>query len=157
MDMWKTDAYKKEMIGFRKQGTVVRLEKPSRLQRARSLGYKAKQGFVMVRVKVPKGRRMRPSPGGGRKPKHFGRFFSPGKNKQHIGEEKAARKYPNMEVLNSYFVGDDGVHTWYEVILIDKNHPVIQSDKQVGWITEKSHTGRAYRGRTAAGKRSRAL
>ena len=67
---------KERLIEFRKQGTVVRIPKPSNIKRARSLGYKAKQGFVMARIKVKKGMRMRPKFTGGRRPKARGRFFS---------------------------------------------------------------------------------
>ena len=42
--------------GFRKQErAVVRLDKPTNLARPRRLGYKAKEGFVVVRVQVRKG------------------------------------------------------------------------------------------------------
>ena len=34
------------------------------------------------------------------------------------------RKYPNMEVLNSYWVGQDGKQKYYEVILVDGHHPL---------------------------------
>ena len=42
---------------WRREGSVVRIEHPTRIDRARSLGYKAKQGIVMVRVKVRRGGR----------------------------------------------------------------------------------------------------
>jgi large subunit ribosomal protein L15e len=54
-----------------------------------------------------------------------------------IAEERAARKYPNLEVLNSYWVWEDGMYKWYEVILIDPNHPCIKGDKGVGWISRR--------------------
>jgi len=60
--------------------------------------------------------------------------FTPAKSKQLIAEERTARKYPNLEVLNSYWVWQDGRYKWYEVILVDPNHPAIKSDKDLGWI-----------------------
>jgi len=45
-----------------------------------------------------------------------------------IAEERAAKKYPNLEVLNSYYVTEDGSHKWYEVILVDPHHPVIRNE-----------------------------
>lgn len=147
---------KNRLIEFRKQRTVIRT-RPSNIKRARSLGYKAKQGFIVARVKVVKGRRMRPKPAGGRRPKAAGRYYSPGKNKRQIGEEKVARKFPNMNVLNSYYVGEDGQHKWYEVILVDSHHPVIRSDKRINWIAKPQHKGRVSRGLTSAGKKSRGL
>ncbi|RLJ09537.1 MAG: 50S ribosomal protein L15e [Candidatus Aenigmatarchaeota archaeon] len=151
------ELWKEKLIQWRKEGTVVRLEKPTRLDRARALGYKAKQGFVVVRVKVKKGTRKTPKPSGGRRPKRSGRFFTTKFSKQVIAEQKAARRFPNLEVLNSYWVGEDGNHTWYEVILVDKHHPAIKNDKDISWITESQHTGRVFRGLTSAGKKSRGL
>jgi large subunit ribosomal protein L15e len=146
---------KKEVIGWRKEEVIKRIDKPTKIARARVLGYKDKQGFIVVRVKVPMGRRKRPKPPGGRKPKKFGRFFSLNKPKQSVAEEKAARKYQNLEVLNSYLVGEDGVSKWFEVLLIDPNNPAIKSDPKMKWICSKNQKGRAFRGLTSAGKRSR--
>jgi large subunit ribosomal protein L15e len=80
-----------------------------------------------------------------------------GKSIQRIAEERAARKYPNMEVLNSYWVGEDGKHKWYEVILIDPCHPAIKADPQLNWLCTGKHRGRAFRGLTSAGKKGRGL
>ncbi|MFH1106081.1 MAG: 50S ribosomal protein L15e [Candidatus Aenigmatarchaeota archaeon] len=146
---------KKRLIEWRKQATVVRIEKPTNLARAHTLGYKAKQGYAVARVRVEKGRRKRKKPRKGRKPSKYGRFFTLEKSKQRVAEEKASRRFKNMEVLNSYFVGEDGIHKWFEVILVDVSHPVIKSDKKINWII--GHRGRAERGLTAAGRRSRAL
>ena len=80
-----------------------------------------------------------------------------GKNLQRIAEERTAKRYTNLEVLNSYFVGEDGKHKFYEVILVDPHHPVIISDPKINWIQEVQHTGRVYRGLTSAGKKGRGL
>ncbi len=45
----------------------------------------------------------------------------------------------------------------FEVILVDTSHPVIKSDKDIGWITEKQHHRRALRSLTSAGKKVRSL
>ncbi len=147
--------WKQRLIDWRKEGTVTRIERPTRIDRARRLGYKAKQGFVMVRVKMPKGLRKRPKPSGGRRPKRAGRYFSLGKSKRWTAEEKAARKFANLEVLNSYYVGEDGSQQWYEVIMVDPKNPSIIKDKDISWISE--HRGRASRGLTSAGKKGRGL
>lgn len=146
---------KRELRSFREGTSVHRVERPSRLERARRLGYKAKQGFLVARVKVVKGKRKRPKPPGGRKPKKFGAYFTLHKSKQQVAEERAARKFPNCEVLNSYWAGEDGQHYWFEVILVDRAHPAILTDKQVGAIALQR--GRVFRGRTAAGQKSRGL
>ncbi|MCK4335124.1 MAG: 50S ribosomal protein L15e, partial [Candidatus Aenigmarchaeota archaeon] len=60
------EVWKKRLIGWRKERVVTKLKRPTRLTRARSLGYKAKQGFVVARVCVKKGKRKRPKFKGGR-------------------------------------------------------------------------------------------
>jgi large subunit ribosomal protein L15e len=83
--------------------------------------------------------------------------FKPAKSLRLIAEERATRKFPNMEVLNSYWVGEDGRSKWFEVILVDPHSPSIKTDKDVGWITEKQHKRRAFRSLTSAGKKVRSL
>ena len=53
----RSEIVRSRLIIWRKQGTIVRLERPTRLGRARSLGYKAKQGYVIVRIKTGRGPR----------------------------------------------------------------------------------------------------
>jgi len=162
-ELWKRpkenlgEAWKKRLIELRKEPVVNRVEKPTRPDRARSLGYKAKQGFAVVRVRVPKGRRKRPKFSGGRRPKARGRFFSLDKPKQVVAEEKVCRKFPNMEVLNSYWLAEDGKHIWFECVLADPSHPQIKKDKKTKWVTEPQQRKRANRGLTSAGKKSRGL
>ena len=151
------EAQKQRMVSWRKQTTVQRIDGPTRLERAHTLGYKAKQGYVVVRVKVKKGGRKVPDRAGGRKPKAAGRFFTLSKSKQVVGEERAARKFPNLEVLNSYWVGHDGVSEWFEVIMVDRSHPSIKADRSINWILENQHTGRVFRGLTSAAKKSRGM
>jgi large subunit ribosomal protein L15e len=149
--------WKERIIVWRNENVVTKLAGPTRLDRARTLGYKAKQGFVIARVRVMKGKRKRPKFTGGRGPSKSGRFCSSGKSNQIMGEERAARKFPNMEILNSYFVGEDGQFEWFEVILVDPESPVIASDSERNWITEKQHAGRVFKGLTSSGKKMRGL
>jgi len=143
---------------WRREKTVTRIERPTRLDRARSLGYKAKQGIIVVRVRVRRGGRRKSRYVRGRRTKRMGMHkITPGKSIQRIAEERASRKYPNMEVLNSYWVGEDGKHKWYEVILVDPHHPSIISDKNLNGICDPVHRGRAERGKTSAGRRGRGL
>ena len=148
---------RQRLIDWRREGTVSRIDKPSRLDRARALGYKAKQGVVMARVRINKGIHERPHHKNARKPKNAGFFFDPAKSTQAVAEEKAARKFPNLEVLNSYWVGSDGRHHWYETILLDPDHPAIRNDKNLGWISDPANRGRAFRGLTSAGRKHRGL
>jgi len=154
-----TQLMKHRLIEWRQQHTVVKIEKPTRIDRAREVGYKAKQGYVIARVKVVKGGANRRKYGrGGRKPISAGlTHFTPGKSKGWIAEEKAARKFPNLEVLNSYEVGEDGVSKWFEVILVDPNNPNIRNDQKIKWITNPANRKRVLRGLTSAGKKARGL
>jgi large subunit ribosomal protein L15e len=149
--------FQERIISWRQDPVMVKVEHPTRLDRARSLGYKAKQGIIVVRVRLRKSKRIRPTIRKGRKSKNRRRKKIVSKSYGTIAEERASSKYTNMEVLNSYYVFEDGKYKWIEVILVDKNSPVIKSDKNLNWISESQHTGRAHRGLTSAGKKSRGL
>ena len=132
------DIMRERTIIWRRQPVIVRIDKPTRIDRARRLGYKAKKGFVVVRVRVRRGGRRKPRPKMGRRQKRMGvSKYTPSKSIKLIAEERVARKYPNLEVLNSYWVWEDGRSKWFEIILIDPNNPSIQSDKDVSWISKK--------------------
>lgn len=149
---------RERMIEWRRQSVIGRIEKPTRLDKARKLGYKAKQGFVMVRVRVRRGGLRKVRPKAGRRPKRMGvKKFKPAKSLRLIAEERAARKFPNLETLNSYWVGEDGRSKWFEIIMVDPNHPAIRTDKNINWICEKQHKRRVFRSLTSAGKKVRAL
>jgi large subunit ribosomal protein L15e len=149
---------RQRLIEWRKQHTVERIERPTRLDRARKLGYKAKQGFVMARTKVRRGNMRKIRPKAGRRPKRMGvKKFKPAKSLRLIAEERTARKFPNLEVLNSYWVGEDGRSKWFEVILVDPHSPSIMSDKDINWITVPQHKRRVFRSLTSAGKKIRSL
>ncbi len=151
------DLVKNRLIEWRTETTPLRIEYPTDLVSARRLGYKSKTGFTLVRVRLGRGQKQRPSIRHGRRSVHFRQRLVLKKSYQWIAEERAAKKYRNLEVLNSYKVGKDGLHYWFEVILIDPQHPQIKKDKSVSWITTSTSKGRVYRGLTSAGKRSRAL
>ena len=144
---------KSKISKWSKDPVSKRIEKPSRFDRARSLGYKAKQGFVLTRTRIRKGGRKRPAIRKGRKPKKSGMFFTPSQSLQAIAEKRVARKFPNLEVLNSYYAGESGTHRFYEIILVDPNHPIIKSDKKINWICHQRK--RVFRGLTSAAKKSR--
>jgi large subunit ribosomal protein L15e len=151
------EAARERLIEWRQEPAIVRIERPTRLLRARILGYRAKQGFVLVRVRVRRGGRRKPRPSSGRRQRHIGsKLYTPHKSMLLIAEERAARRFPNMRVLNGYWVGEDGQYKWYEVILVDPSHPAIRADK-INWICDPVHKGRVYRGLTSAGKKMRGL
>ncbi|MDR2830721.1 MAG: 50S ribosomal protein L15e [Methanobrevibacter sp.] len=164
-DAWKNpdNSYVKELMwerapAWRKERVVQRIERPTRIDRARSLGYKAKKGYIIVRTRVRRGGRRKSRFTAGRRPKRMGvSKISPKKSRQRIAEEHVARKYPNLEVLNSYWVWADGKYKFYEVILVDPQSPSIKNDPKINWICEKQHKGRVFRGLTSAGKKGRGL
>ncbi len=146
------------LIQWRKDENFTRVEKPLRIDRARSLGYKAKPGYIVVRSWVKKGSLRKPKIKGGRKPSAKGMLkITAGKSRKRIAEERTAKRYPNMEVLNSYWVGEDGKHHFFEVILVDPVHPAITKDPKINWITDVSNTRRVLRGKTSAGLKGRGL
>jgi large subunit ribosomal protein L15e len=141
---------------WRDQGSIERIDRPTRLDKARNLGYKAKQGVVVARVSVRKGSARKQRFNAGRRSKRQGvNKITRRKNLQRIAEERSGRKFNNLRVLNSYWVGEDGSQKWFEVILLDPEHGAIQSDDDLSWICDDSQRGRAYRGRTSAGQRGR--
>ncbi len=145
-------------LEWRKQPAIFRIERPTRLDRARNLGYKAKQGFVIARVRVRRSGMRKVRPKAGRRPKRLGvTKFKLAKNMRLIAEERAAKKFPNLEVLNSYWVWEDGRFKWFEVVMVDPSHPVIKADENVNWICEDAHRGRVFRGLSSAGKEVRGL
>jgi large subunit ribosomal protein L15e len=164
-DAWKkpdeslvTDLQWERMQVWRREGSIVRVEHPTRIDRARSLGFKAKQGIIVVRVNVRRGGRRKSRYVRARRTARMGvNRITAGKSIRRIAEERASRKYPNMEVLNSYWVGEDGRHKWYEVILVDGHHPSIKSDANLSWIGNPTHRGRAERGKTSAGRKGRGM
>ncbi|RRT64837.1 hypothetical protein B296_00034750, partial [Ensete ventricosum] len=120
---------------YRQLPSIVRVTRPTRPDKARRLGYKAKQvdrrrffrhiafycyvadnvlflnmqGYVIYRVRVRRGGRKRPVPKGivYGKPKHQGiTQLKFQRNKRSVAEERAGRKLGGLRVLNSYWVNE---------------------------------------------------
>lgn len=159
--VWKKpnkEILSKRMIDWRASDAVVKVDKPLRIDRARSLGYKAKTGVVVFRVRVMRGGRRRKRAGvKGRKSRKQTIRKTLKMNYRWVAEIRAARKYPSLEVLNSYLVGKDGKHYFFEVIMVDPQRPEIKSDRTLSWITDVNNRKRAERGLTSAAKKSRGL
>ncbi len=153
------EIYRQRLIGFRKEkNAIVRVEHPTNLPRARQLGYKAKQGIIVARIRIRKGTGLFRRPRWGRRPKRMGvNKLTRRMSIQGIAEQRVQKKYPNMEVLNSYYIGEDGKNHYFEVILVDPWAPTVRSDKELNWVFERQHTKRALRGLTSAQKKSRGL
>ena len=148
---------KEKLIAWRKQGSFVKLEKPSDIGRARNLGYKDKKGFIIIRVKIIRGGRKRSVANKRRRTKRKTNRKTLKMNYQWVAEQRAARKYTNLEVLNSYQIGKDGQHYFFEVLMIDPERPEIISDPNIRWICRPENRGRAFRGLTSSARKSRGL
>ena len=148
-DQWKSPTgdlkalQKERLVRYRREDSSIKIQRPTRIDRARSLGYKAKQGYVLVRTRIRRGGMRKHAITSGRRAKRAGI------SKITMGK--------NLQILNSYWVAEDGRYKWYEVILIDPNHPVIMADSKINWICSRAHKGRVHRGLTTAGKKSRGL
>merc|ERR1719424_2487136 len=75
---------------YRQLAAVHRASRPSRPDKARRLGYKAKQGFVVYRVRVRRGNRKRPNAKGivYGKPGGHGISLKPKRNLRGVAEER---------------------------------------------------------------------
>src|SRR3989344_6254280 len=86
---------KQRLIAWRSEPVTVRIERPTRIDRARALGYKPKQGVIVVRQRVTRGGHTRPDIKGGRRPSRFHQTKNLTKNYQWIAEERPSRAFPN--------------------------------------------------------------
>ena len=145
---------------YRQLPAIHRVSKPSRIEKARRLGYRAKQGFVVYRIRMRRGNHKRPV-------KHgvvYGKIKSQGvsglkleKNMRAIAEQRVGKKLGGLRVLNSYWVAQDAMFKFYEVILVDIGHNAIRNDPRINWICNPVHKRREARGLTSAGKQGRGL
>ncbi|KAL8971972.1 MAG: hypothetical protein Q9183_000795 [Haloplaca sp. 2 TL-2023] len=145
---------------LRQLNVIHRASRPSRPDKARRLGYKAKQGYVIYRVRVRRGGRKRPVPKGAT----YGKPTNQGVNQlkyqrslKATAEERVGRRCANLRVLNSYWINQDSTYKYFEVILVDPQHKAIRRDSRINWIVKPVHKHRESRGLTATGKKSRGL
>lgn len=151
----RSELVKRRIVLWRSQSPVERVDKPTNVARARELGYKAKQGVIIVRVRIDRGLSKRRKIKAGRKPSKSGMFYAYRKSLQARAEERASNKFTNCEALNSYFVGEDGNYKFFEIILLDRAHPEIINDSDYANVI--AQRGRATRGLTSTGKKFRGL
>merc|ERR1711977_459176 len=133
---------------------------PARIVKAKRMGYKTKQGYVIYRVRVRRGNRKNPVPKGivHGKPSNGGVTQVKAKrNLRVIAEGRVGRKRGCLRVLNSYWVNQDSTHKYYEVILVDAAHKAIRNDPHINWICKPTHKHREMRGLTSAGRSARGL
>lgn len=121
---------------------IHRASRPSRPDKARRLGYKAKQGYVVYRIRVRRGGRKRPAPKGAT----YGKPTNQGINQlkyqralRATAEERVGRRCANLRVLNSYWINQDSTYKYFEVILVDPQHKAIRRDARINWICKSVH------------------
>merc|ERR1712137_409515 len=145
---------------YRQLPVIHRVQHPTRPDKARRLGYKAKQGYVVYRVRVRRGSRKRVAPKG----ITYGKPVNQGvtqlkfqRSLRSVAEERIGRRAGNLRVLSSYWVNQDSTYKFFEVILIDPSHTTIRNDPRINWICAPTMKHRELRGLTAAGKENRGL
>ncbi len=125
----KAGEIRSRAVKLRKEPAMMRVERPWRLDRARSLGYKAKEGVIVVRARVSRGGMRKQRPTSGRRPKHMGVLkIKSDVSSQTVAERRVSERYVNMALLGSYPVWQDGIHAWFECILVDPLNPSIRKD-----------------------------
>merc|ERR1712151_611006 len=128
--------------------------------KARKLGYKAKQGILIYRVRIKRGDRKKRVAKG----IVYGKPVNQGVNKckstrnlRSVAEERIGRKCGGLRVLNSYWVTQDASHKWFEVVMVDPFHKAVRDDPRINWICKNTMKHRELRGCTAAGRKARGL
>ena len=79
------------------------------------------------------------------------------RNCRSKAEERVGRAVGGLRVLNSYWVAQDSVYKFFEVILVDPHHKVIRTDPRINWLCNPVHKHRELRGLTSAGRQGRGL
>merc|ERR1712243_288126 len=135
---------------LRHLAAIHRASRPTRPDKARRLGYRAKQGYVIYRVRLRRGGRKKPEREGVNQIK-----FQRGTRSK--AEERAGRLAGALRVLNSYWICQDSTYLYYEVIMVDPMHKAIRRDPRINWICKAVMKHRELRGQTAAGRKNRGM
>merc|ERR1712018_419842 len=130
---------------YRQLSTIHRASRPTRPDKARRLGYRAKRGYCIYRIRIRRGGRKRPVPKGATYGKPTNQGVNSLKNQrshQAVAEERVGRKCKALRVLNSYWVAQDSTYKYYEVVLVDPFHKAIRRDAKINWICKSVHKHR---------------
>ncbi len=147
-----------KIVEARQFDVVHRIEKPTFIDRARKLGYKAKHGYTVWSVRIRKGDAIRNYNNGNTRGKCVNagiHQIKPSLNKQNEAEQIVGKKLGGLRLLSSYKIGVDVRFHYFEVICVDPMHNAIRNDHKINWICSKKH--REMRGLTSAGRKSRGL
>ncbi|TYG73624.1 hypothetical protein ES288_D04G116100v1 [Gossypium darwinii] len=99
---------------YRQHPAIVRVNHPTRPDKARRLGYKAKQEWSKEACSQRYIVYGKPTNQGVTQLKFQ-------HNKRSVAEERAGRKLGGLRVVNSYWINEDSTYKYFEVILVDKN------------------------------------
>ncbi|GMS96806.1 hypothetical protein PENTCL1PPCAC_18981 [Pristionchus entomophagus] len=148
------------MWQYRQLSAVHRVNRPTRPEKARRLGFRSKQGFVVYRVRVRRGGRKRPVTKGqtyGKPKTHGVNELKNVRSHQAVAEGRVGKRCGALRVLSSYWVAEDSTYKFYEVVLVDPQHKAIRTNAELNWICNPVHKHREMRGLTSAGRKSRGL
>ena len=125
----KSGEIRARAVQLRREPAMLRVKQPWRLDRARALGYKAKEGVIVVRARVSRGGMRRQRPTSGRRPKHMGVLkIKSAVSSKSVAERRVSERFPNLKVLGSYPVWEDGRFAWFECVLVDPRSKNVTSD-----------------------------
>ncbi|CAK6448332.1 unnamed protein product [Pipistrellus nathusii] len=130
---------------YHQLSALHRAPRPTRPDKACRLGYKAKQGYIIYRIRVRCGGHKRPVPKGATygKPVHHGvNQLKFARSLQSVAEERDGHHCGALRVLNFYWVGEDSTYEFLEVSLIDPFHKAIRRNPDTQWITKPVHKHR---------------
>merc|ERR1712100_215210 len=91
---------------FRQMPTIYRATRPTRPDKARRVGYRAKQGYIIYRVRIKRGSRKKRVAKGIVYGKPVGqgvKKWKAARNLRSVAEERVGRKCGGLRVLNSYW------------------------------------------------------
>uniref|UniRef100_A0A8C8T2M8 Ribosomal protein L15 n=1 Tax=Peromyscus maniculatus bairdii TaxID=230844 RepID=A0A8C8T2M8_PERMB len=123
---------------YRQLSALHRAPRPTWCDKERRLGYKAKQGCVIYRIRVRGGGRKRPVPKSatyGKPVRHGVNQLKFARSLQSVAEERTGRQY--------------STYKFFEAILIDPFHKAIRRNPDTQWITKPVHKHREMRGLTS--------
>eukprot|EP00997_Jenningsia_sp_PLL12_P007165 NODE_3778_length_732_cov_160.945827_g3181_i0.p1 GENE.NODE_3778_length_732_cov_160.945827_g3181_i0~~NODE_3778_length_732_cov_160.945827_g3181_i0.p1 ORF type:complete len:214 (-),score=34.40 NODE_3778_length_732_cov_160.945827_g3181_i0:89-649(-) len=145
---------------YRHNHRLIRLKRPTRPEKARRLGYAAKQGFSLFRIRIRRGGRKRHCRKGivYGKPRNAGiNHIKLQKSHKEVAEARVGRALGSLRLLGSYIISDEARYKYFECIMVDPMHKAIRRDPRINWIVKSVHKHREMRGLTSAGKKHRGL
>merc|ERR1719402_331267 len=113
----------------RQQPEVLRIPTPTRPEKASALGYKATPAYTIIRVHAPRIAHKRDTRKGKlhRKPRNCRVYKSLDTSRQVVAEQKVGAIYTNLRVMGSYWIAEDGIAKYFEVVLADPHNKALRN------------------------------